>query len=237
MQICPALGAPPGTAPSPSLAATRATPGSVDHQRKGDSTLGATVPLGPYQRHPHRCTTDSPPRLAPAHSHRCLASRRGPLPLGPRPDAGAPGTRPPLPAPGGKVRGWDSGTPLVKMPRPEIFSKNHSRENTPPGDGTRHQHFIYGRLAGPYCRRFKHFTAPLGLPMDTPFAGRGGAVSGSQPRRFIFPGERSWGGFHGAGAPGGARLARRRGRHPGPISTCLQLPVSALFARVPIYER
>jgi hypothetical protein len=25
-----------------------------------------------------------------------------------------------------KSRGWDSGTPLVKMPYPEIFSKNHS---------------------------------------------------------------------------------------------------------------
>jgi hypothetical protein len=40
--------------------------------------------------------------------------------------------------------------------------------------------------------RFTHFTGYLYFPLDGPFADRGGAVSGPQRRRFIFPGE-VWG--------------------------------------------
>ena len=47
----------------------------------------------------------------------------------------------PLPGPWRQRRGWDSYPP-VKMPRPEIFSKNHSRENTP-------------RVMGPAPKNFK----------------------------------------------------------------------------------
>ncbi len=37
-------------------------------------------------------------------------------------------------------------------------------------------------------RRFKHFTGyPVLSPLDVPFAGRGGTVSGPRRRRFIFP--------------------------------------------------
>ena len=51
------------------------------------------------------------------------------------PAAASPGPPcPPLPAPGGKPGDWDSYPPGINMPRPEIFSKNHSREmGRPPG--------------------------------------------------------------------------------------------------------
>ena len=39
------------------------------------------------QSPPHRPSCDSPPPSPRRHRHRCLASHRGPLPLGPRPDA------------------------------------------------------------------------------------------------------------------------------------------------------
>ena len=81
-------------------------------------------------------------------------------------------------------------------------------------------------------RQSKQFPGPpalsfLGPPLCRPWRGCGGP----QRRRFIFPGERSWGGFHGAGAPGGRGRAGRGRRQPGPISSRLLLPVSALFAR------
>jgi hypothetical protein len=57
-------------------------------------------------------------------------------------DAGAPGTRPPLPAPGGKPGDGTPTPPGINMTRPEIFSKNHSWENTP-------------RLIGPEPNNFK----------------------------------------------------------------------------------
>ena len=82
--------------------------------------------------------------------------------------------------------------PGINMDRPKIFSKNHFRKNTPRVMGPGHQHFIYGRLAGPYCRRFKHFTAPLGLPMDAPFCGPWRGCGGPQRRRFILPGGGHW---------------------------------------------
>ena len=59
-------------------------------------------------------------------------------PLGPRPDAGAPGTRPPLPAPGGKP-GDGTPTPWSICPVRKFFLKNHSRGITPHPDGTRPQ--------------------------------------------------------------------------------------------------
>ena len=65
------------------------------------------------QSPPHRPSCDSPPPSPRHHRHHCLASRRGPLPLGPRPDAGVPVTRPPLPAPGGKPGDWDSLPPVL----------------------------------------------------------------------------------------------------------------------------
>ena len=80
----------------------------------------------------------------------------------------------------------------------------------PPGDGTRRQHFIYGRLAGSHCRRFKHFKGPLHFPIGCRLCGPWRGCGGPQRRRFIFPGERCWGGFHGAGCPRG-RLDREKG--------------------------
>ena len=45
------------------------------------------------------------------YSHRCLASRRGRLPLGPPPDAGAPGTRRPSSGPWSGIRKWSHKPP------------------------------------------------------------------------------------------------------------------------------
>jgi hypothetical protein len=74
------------------------------------------------------------------HSRRCLASRREPLPLGPRPDAGAPGTRPPLPAPGG-----ESGDGTPTPPGQDALSGNFFKKSFPgeytPGDGTEPKNF------------------------------------------------------------------------------------------------
>ena len=123
------------------------------------------------------------------------------------------------------------------MPRPEIFSKNHSRENTPrvmgPGTNILYMADWRGLTAGDLSISLP----PWVFPWTPPFAGRGGAVSGPQRRRFILPGGRSWGAFRGAGAPGGAGWPGEGRRHPEPISFRLLLLVSALFARVPIYER
>jgi len=49
----------------------------------------------------------------------------------------------------------------------------------------------------------------------SPFAGRGGAVSGPMHRRFIFPGGGSGGAFQGADAPGGRGRPGEGRRHPG----------------------
>ena len=62
----------------------------------------------------HRPPCDSPSPSPRHHSRRRLAILREPLPLGPRPDAGAPGTRPPLLAPGGKP-GDGTPTPPVSI--------------------------------------------------------------------------------------------------------------------------
>jgi len=59
------------------------------------------------------------PRL---HRHRCLASRRGPLSLRPRPDAGALATRPPLPASGGKPGDGTPTPPVSICPVRKVFS-------------------------------------------------------------------------------------------------------------------
>ena len=49
---------------------------------------------------------ESPPPSPRRHSHRCLASRRGLLPLGPRPAAGAPGYTSPSSGPWSGIRRW-----------------------------------------------------------------------------------------------------------------------------------
>jgi hypothetical protein len=109
----------------------------------------------------------------------------------------------------------------------------------PPG-GTQPQNFIsqIWPVGGPYCRRFKHFTGhPDKLPLVVPFAGPGGDVSGPQRRRFIFPGG-GLGAQFGVLVPPGGEVGQERGRRqPEPISFRLQLPVSALFARVLLYGR
>ena len=75
------------------------------------------------------------------HRHRCLASSRGPLPLGPRPDADATGTRPPLPGPRRKPGDGTPTPPIVNArsgPDLHIFAYTVlspgeiPAENTPP---------------------------------------------------------------------------------------------------------
>jgi hypothetical protein len=79
----------------------------------------------------------------------------------PRPSARrrGPGYTSPSSGPRRQMRGWDSGTPLVKMSGPEIFSKNHSRKNTP-------------RVMGPEPKNFKPIfdrgITHLGRLTDTP---------------------------------------------------------------------
>ena len=138
-----------------------------------------------------------------------MASHRGPLPLGPRPDTGAPITRTPLPAPGGKVGDGTPVPPWSRCPVRKIFQKiNPGIIHT--GDGTRRQYFIYGRLAGPHCRRFKHFTAPLGpFLMDAPFAGFGGAMLALSAVNLSSRGE-VLGRISGCRCPRRCRLDRRR---------------------------
>ena len=93
----PATG--PGAGPgawSGSRAAVVESEHGAGHILKAAARSCPHTSVGQYP--PHRPSCDSPPPSPRRHSHRCLASRRGPLPLGPRPDVGAPG-RPPLPAP------------------------------------------------------------------------------------------------------------------------------------------
>jgi hypothetical protein len=85
------------------------------------------------QSHSQRPSCDSPPPSPRHQSHRRLASLRGPLPPGHRPDAGALGTRPPLPAPGGKVGEGTPVPPWSRRPVRKFFQKNHSQERDPPG--------------------------------------------------------------------------------------------------------
>jgi hypothetical protein len=83
--------------------------------------------------------------------------------------------------------------PCLNMPPTEIFSKFQSRKNRkyPPLMGPKLKNFISKIWSsGGFLGRFKQFT---GTPdpffsLGAPFAGRGGAVSGPQRRRFIFPG-------------------------------------------------
>jgi hypothetical protein len=98
--------------------------------------------------------------------------------------------------------------PRYQYARSENFFKKSFPGNYPPGDGTRHQHFIYGRLAGPYCRRFKHFTAPWVFPMDAPFCGPWWGCGGPQRRRFIFPGGEGLGADSWCWCRRGARSGR-----------------------------
>jgi hypothetical protein len=177
---------------------------AVGHQGEAGVTLEVAVtPLAPSDP-PPRCTPDRPPPSCPG---RPWSPARG-APASPPPLRQAPFTRPPLPAPGGKP-GDGTPTPPVSIWTVRKFFQKIIPGKIPPGDGTRRQHFIYGRLAGPYCRRFKHFTAPLGLPMDAPFCGPRWGCGGPQRRRFIFPsrgevlGRISW-----CWCPRGARSGR-----------------------------
>jgi len=68
------------------------------------------------------------PRL---HRHRCLASRRGPLSLRPRPDAGALATRPPLPASGGKPGDGTPTPPVSICPVQNFLLKLSPGKKTP----------------------------------------------------------------------------------------------------------
>ena len=60
---------------------------------------------------------------------------------------------------------------------------------------------------------------PCLLPLGFPFRGRGGAVSGPESRRFIFPGE-VWGRISECRCSRRARSARRRATAPVPIPSC-----------------
>jgi hypothetical protein len=75
------------------------------------------------------------PRL---HRHRCLASPQGTA----VPPPSARGRRPGYTSPSSglwrQTRRRDSYPPGINMPCPEIFAKIKSREEDPPGNGTRH---------------------------------------------------------------------------------------------------
>jgi len=84
--------------------------------------------------------------------------------------------------------------------------------------------------SGPLRRTpFPH--RPL-LHWVSPFRGRGGAVSGSVRRRFIFPGGRSGGAFQVAGVPGGRGRPGEGRRHrvtSGRITSFRVSPLSSIF--------
>ena len=166
------------------------------------------------QSPPHRPSCDSPPPSPRRHRHRCLASRRGPLPLGPRPDAGAPGTRPPLPAPGGKP---GDGTPtppvLYAWSGPNFFdiyvlhSGEIPAEDTPRVMGPRPKNFkpIFGRGIS---RRGQAHRYPLKKRVHA-------SVACSRFDQGVSP---RLGGVIAGGAPGGRGRPGEGRRHPVPIS-------------------
>jgi hypothetical protein len=150
-----------------------APPGSVDHQRKGDSTLGATVPLGPYRRPPPVHNGPAPPRplALAAHGHRPETPGH-PLPL-----RQAPFTCPPLPAPGGKCGDGTPVPPWSRCPVRKFFQKINLDKigNMPPWLWDPAPKFLYAkyvREAGPSGADFwPCVRAPLLTPWFAPYRG------------------------------------------------------------------
>ena len=118
----PAVGNRRSSAPTAYAPNRDAAPGTGPGADPGAWSRGRAAAVGPEHGAGHSflwpppaaaleprwpVTSPSPPcdnpSPSPRRHNRCrLTNRRGPLPLGPRPAAGASGARPPLPAPGGK---------------------------------------------------------------------------------------------------------------------------------------
>ena len=109
-----------------------------------------------------------------------------------------------------QTRRRDSYPPGINMPCPEIFSKNHSRDNTPrvmgPGTNILYMADWRGLTAGDLSISLP----PWIFPWTPPFAGRGGAVSGPQRGRFILPGG-GLGAHFGVPVPPAVQVGQKKG--------------------------